>query len=132
MMRDWYTGGSHADDIAAYQALIAAVPAAERVTVEAARALALNFIRYRVERGDLYEWIKEGCGGSYGAYGSHAVQIGSPGIYGCPRPRFGADTITVGVANFVPCCYMFSLRELFDEIKSGASQLSLFDAAVAS
>lgn len=127
-MSDWLTGGSHADDIAAYQARIDAVPEAERVTPEAARACALDHIRRYVERGDLYEWLKESCGGSYSPH--YHAQIGSMGKYGCPRPRFGADTLSIGEVNRVPCCFQFSLRELYDEIKSGTKQLSMFAQAV--
>lgn len=98
------------------------------VTPEQARAAAIQMIRPYVERGDSLESLREGQMGSYNP--RYRCVIGSVGMYECRAPRkLGVDAITVGAVNGEPCCYHFRVSELYDEIKSGSKQLSLFEVA---
>ncbi len=88
----------------------------------AARHLAKEFIRPYVERGDTYESLVYGCMGEYSDRGR--MRIGSFGFVDCRAKRSG--DLTIGRVGDVDCCFVFSLRLLYDEIRAGREQLSLF------
>ncbi len=88
-----------------------------------AREAAKHLIRRYVERGDSYESLKESWMGSWGR--DYRAGIGAGGhATNCPFKN--PDSITVSWLEGEQVCYHFSLRELYDEIKNGVEQPSLF------
>lgn len=89
-----------------------------------ARAAAKDLIRVYVLRGDSYAHLKESWMGS--ANSRYWANIGSSGCQPNGHSRRGADAINVTEIDGEKVCFEFSLRELYDEIRGGREQLSLF------
>lgn len=102
------------------------------------RDVAKDHIRFYVLRGDTQKWVKSTLMGHYGR--DYKAQVG-----GCLWSRLGAesgslgrfirhlrpDQIGVSEVGGVPCIAVYSLPELWAEIKAesetGLTQGSLFD-----
>lgn len=88
-----------------------------------AREAARDLIKFYVLRGDSYESLKESWMGVYGRQYRAGIGSGGHATY-CPSK--GNDSITVSWLEGEQVCFHYSLRELFDEIKNGVEQPSLF------
>lgn len=84
-----------------------------RMTISDPRVAARALIEAYVRRGDSYESLKAGAMGSYDR--AIWVFIGSGGPPHCHGR--GADDICVTRIQGATCCYRFSLRKLYDEIR---------------
>lgn len=89
-----------------------------------ARAHAKEMIRVYVDRGDSLEFLEQSPMGVadnplHGGVGS----LGPTGPCGSKR---GKDSILITRVYGEDCCHEFSLRELYDELRTGVEQLSLF------
>lgn len=88
-----------------------------------ARDAAIALIRVYVERGDSYQHLKESLLGSYNSQYRAGIGV-SGGSVAC-QPK-NSDSITVSWLEGEPICAHFSLRQLFDEIRSGVERPRLF------
>ncbi len=88
-----------------------------------ARDAAIALIRVYVERGDSYQHLKESLPGSYNDH--YHAGIGVSGGSATRQPK-NSDSITVIWLEGEHICAHFSLRQLFDEIRSGVERPRLF------
>lgn len=94
------------------------------IGLAAARAAAKALIRPYVARGDSYDDLEA----SWMGYGGpdYRAGIGHGGGWGPDCRAKSTDDIIVSRVGEEDCCYHFSLRELYGEIRDGIEQPTLF------
>jgi hypothetical protein len=88
------------------------------------REAATDLIRAYVERGDDPTWIRQGGMGS--CSDRYHAQIGGYLFSGETGTRYGTDKILVTRMNGAVVNEVFSFEDIYNKIKSGITQPSLF------